>query len=131
MPYTDEESNKYDASARQIWLGELEKTVAWIEEWIATRTDDELAWYTEKDAPGPQTKVTRERLDAAIAHLGRVRAITFSGAKYAARAIYCAVCGRIFSPRRTDTQTCSPACRQKAYRDRKRVTKRRHKRTAS
>ena len=32
----------------------------------------------------------------------------------------CAVCGQNFAPKRKDAKTCSPACRQKAYR--KRVT---------
>jgi hypothetical protein len=34
--------------------------------------------------------------------------------------IQCVVCGENFAPRRADAKTCSPACRQKAYR--KRVT---------
>jgi hypothetical protein len=32
--------------------------------------------------------------------------------------IPCSVCGRNFAPKRSDAKTCSPACRQKAYRDR-------------
>jgi hypothetical protein len=36
--------------------------------------------------------------------------------------VRCAVCGRDFNPPRKDARTCSPACRQKAYRRRKGVT---------
>ena len=32
--------------------------------------------------------------------------------------IACSVCGKTFTPPRTDARTCSPACRQKAYRRR-------------
>jgi hypothetical protein len=41
----------------------------------------------------------------------------------------CAVCGRTFTPPRRDARTCSPACRQKAYRRRvtgKRIATLRH-----
>jgi transcriptional regulator with XRE-family HTH domain len=34
----------------------------------------------------------------------------------------CVVCRRNFAPRRSDANTCSPGCRQKAYRSRHRVT---------
>ena len=30
----------------------------------------------------------------------------------------CKVCGRVLTARRSDARYCSPACRQKAYRDR-------------
>jgi hypothetical protein len=31
----------------------------------------------------------------------------------------CAVCGQLFAPKRRDAVHCSPACKQKAYRDRR------------
>jgi predicted nucleic acid-binding Zn ribbon protein len=33
----------------------------------------------------------------------------------------CTVCGRTFEPRQSNAVTCSSACRQKAYRQRKRT----------
>src|SRR5262249_18493295 len=36
--------------------------------------------------------------------------------------VQCQVCGENFAPKRADARTCSPACRQKAYRKRARVT---------
>lgn len=36
--------------------------------------------------------------------------------------VTCQVCRRNFAPQRADAKTCSPACRQKAYRSRERVT---------
>jgi hypothetical protein len=35
--------------------------------------------------------------------------------------IACAVCGKSFTPHRSDAKVCGGACRQKAYRDRRRV----------
>ncbi len=35
--------------------------------------------------------------------------------------IDCAVCGREFTPRRSTRRTCSAACRQRAYRERRRA----------
>jgi hypothetical protein len=35
--------------------------------------------------------------------------------------VECCVCGSSFKPRRFDARTCSPACRQRLYRQRKRV----------
>jgi hypothetical protein len=36
----------------------------------------------------------------------------------------CTVCGKRFAARRSDARTCSPACRQRAYRDRAELTAR-------
>jgi hypothetical protein len=42
--------------------------------------------------------------------------------KVARPVVACRTCGRSFAPRRSDARTCSPACRQKAYRERAAVT---------
>jgi hypothetical protein len=62
--------------------------------------------------------VCRRRLHAALAAEKRKhrRAIR------PPRGVRCPACGRDFVPARSDARTCSPACRQKAYRDRRRVT---------
>jgi hypothetical protein len=61
---------RYDASARQIWFDGLGRVLRWVREWVASRSDEHLAWYVED---GVERPVTPADIDAAIAQLERIK----------------------------------------------------------
>lgn len=61
-----------ETDARQTWLKRLVGVVEWVETYAGGQRD--FAWFFKPDAPGAfDHQLTRKRLDAVIALLGRVR----------------------------------------------------------
>jgi ParB-like chromosome segregation protein Spo0J len=73
----EKERIEHDASARKIWLRGLDESLRWFEEWAATRTDEDLGWYTQEGAPGAGHEgIDRKRLSAAADQLKRIGKFT-------------------------------------------------------
>jgi hypothetical protein len=70
-----------DEEARCLWFDRLAGFIAWLEEWVATRTDEHLAWY-QQAMEGNEQEVTVQRVEAAMRQLERIRTITFGGEHY-------------------------------------------------
>lgn len=73
----DEERQRHDASARRIWAENLLQACGLIRSYVAERSDEYLAWYTEPGAPGSDVPLTAAHVEEAIAQLNRVRTISF------------------------------------------------------
>jgi ParB-like chromosome segregation protein Spo0J len=74
----EEEQEKRDAQTRQLWFGELAKAVKWCHDFVETRSDDYLAWYTHEGALGTEHETTVEDLEAMKAQLDRIIGITLA-----------------------------------------------------
>jgi ParB-like chromosome segregation protein Spo0J len=75
-----EEKMKQEALAEgtQMWLERLARVCEDIEEYVATRTDEELAYYTKPETPGQfDHGITVERIERICEQLQRAKTITF------------------------------------------------------
>jgi hypothetical protein len=77
----EREKAEHDASARKLWWDGLRQLLQWVEQYVGTREDGHLSWYSEDGAPGAVHAVAAEQVAAAIGHLGRVYTITCGGKK--------------------------------------------------
>lgn len=73
----EEDRQRYDAEARGLWDGQIQKALAILRESVSNRTDEHLAWYTEPGATGSNIKTTPAQIEEAIALLSRVLSSTF------------------------------------------------------
>jgi hypothetical protein len=79
-----EEARKKEsqADARKQWLQRLADHLSWVEDFVAGKPNDDLAWYEEPESPGWfDNEVTASRIRDAIKELERVAAITYAKRK--------------------------------------------------
>lgn len=78
----ESERVRHDFEARQFWFQRLAEFIKWVNESVAPRKDDYLAWYThpQEGEPIPDHGLGADRIAAAIEQLERVRTITFGEA---------------------------------------------------
>jgi hypothetical protein len=62
-----------EASARQIWLAEVEAVLQRLEEWVSPLDDDEIRWHAKRGAPGAVHAITPERVEQALKQLKRIQ----------------------------------------------------------
>jgi hypothetical protein len=72
----ERERLRLNAEARQLWFDVLADVVKSVKERVASRTDDELAWYREGIVAGESNAVTLEQVRETVAQLQRIESIT-------------------------------------------------------
>jgi hypothetical protein len=72
----EDERARHDAEARHIWFARLVELMRWVADNVASRTDEDLAWYSEPGAPGSEAAPPPDELAAAVKQLQRVLSLT-------------------------------------------------------